>query len=171
LKRGWTLQELLIVIAIIGALAGIGFPMIGRFKKTAQRATCLNALRGLGVAVEGYTSDHQGFLPDLKMGRGSKTGGDNVLEVELLDYVDDPMAFKCPADDEEFEKTGSSYHWNSLISGMPQTRVTIFGMESDSDGIPLIADKEAFHGEEEGTNFLFTDQSAGKRLNMEVRSR
>ncbi|MEJ6579974.1 MAG: type II secretion system protein [Akkermansiaceae bacterium] len=171
MKRGWTLQELLIVIAIIGALAGIGFPMIGKFKKTAQRATCLNALRGLGVAVEGYTSDHQGFLPDLKMGRGSKTGGDNVLEVELLDYVDDPMAFKCPADDEEFEKTGSSYHWNSLISGMPQTRVTIFGMESDSDGIPLIADKEAFHGEEEGTNFLFTDQSAGKRLNMEVRSR
>jgi prepilin-type N-terminal cleavage/methylation domain-containing protein len=110
LKRGWTLQELLIVIAIIGALAGIGFPMIGKFKKTAQRATCLNALRGLGVAVEGYTSDHQGFLPDLKMGRGSKTGGDNVLEVELLDYVDDPMAFKCPADDEEFELSLEQSH-------------------------------------------------------------
>ncbi|YCM44146.1 type II secretion system protein [Verrucomicrobiaceae bacterium 227] len=171
MKRGWTLQELLIALVIIAALAGIGFPMIGKFKKTAQRATCLNALRNLGTAVEGYTVDHQGFLPDLKMGRSSKVGGDNVLEVALLDYVDDPMAFKCPADDDEFEKTGSSYHWNSLISGMPQTQVTIFGMESESDRIPLIADKEAFHGEEEGTNFLFIDMSAGKRLNLDVRSR
>lgn len=171
MKRGWTLQELLIAILIIGAIAGIAFPVIGGFKRTAQQATCLNSLRGLGVAVEGYVADNQGFMPRLRMGRSSKSGG-NVLETELLDYVgNDPFAFRCPSDEEEFEKTGSSYHWNNLISGLPQTRLAIFGLETESDGIPLISDKESFHGEDQGTNFLFADMSAGKRLNLKVNSR
>lgn len=171
MKRGWTLQELLIVILIMGAIAGIAFPVIGGFKKTAHQASCLNSLRGLGVAVEGYLADNQGFMPNLRMGRSSKTGGGNVLETELLDYAGDANAFRCPADEEFFEKTGSSYHWNNLVSGLPQSRLAIFGMETESDGIPLIADKEAFHGKEEGTNFLFADMSAGKRLNLKVNSR
>jgi hypothetical protein len=34
--------------------------------------------------------------------------------------------------------------------------------------IPLIHDKEAFHGDEDGTNFLFMDMSAGRDVNFDV---
>gem|GEM_PF-4187259 len=41
----------------------MNFPVIGKFKKTAQRVTCLNALPGLGTVVEAYTYDPNRGIP------------------------------------------------------------------------------------------------------------
>ncbi|MDD4153709.1 MAG: prepilin-type N-terminal cleavage/methylation domain-containing protein, partial [bacterium] len=48
-KRGFTLIELLVVIAIIAILAAILFPVFGRAREQARKATCQSNLKQLGL--------------------------------------------------------------------------------------------------------------------------
>lgn len=161
-NRGFTLIEVLVVVAILATLVGIGIPvgksMIARSRETA----CLGQLRSLGVALESYLQDHNQMLPELAMGRSSKTDETPVLETVLLSYVETPDAFKCPQDRREFEKSGSSYFWNHLQSGEPISKVAFFMISDRPDKIPLISDKEAWHPG--GTNFLYADQTSSNRV-------
>lgn len=166
MKRGWTLQELLVAMAIMGALVVLAVPIGGLVKRKSQQAACVNVLRGLGVALEGYLIDHQQRYPDIEMGRSSKGGDQKVLEVVLLEYVGSETAFRCPADHEEFAKTGSSYFWNETQSGRKYHQLGFMGLEGDS--IPLIYDKESFHGDQNGTNFLYADQSVNQKVDFDV---
>jgi len=160
----------MIAMGIVVVLAGIAIPVFWGMRERAHQAGCVNQLRGLGVALEGYMIDHGNFFPNLKMGRKSHTGGENVIERALLPYAGGPESFRCPADHEHFEDTGCSYFWNHLASGMKHSTVAMYGMDSGEMSIPLIHDKESFHGDENGTNFLFLDMSAGRDLNFEVES-
>jgi prepilin-type N-terminal cleavage/methylation domain-containing protein/prepilin-type processing-associated H-X9-DG protein len=62
-ERAFTLIELLVVIAIIAILAAMLLPSLSRAKGSAQRISCLNNLRQLGLATQMYLSDSQGFYP------------------------------------------------------------------------------------------------------------
>jgi prepilin-type N-terminal cleavage/methylation domain-containing protein/prepilin-type processing-associated H-X9-DG protein len=62
-RSGFTLPELLTVIAIIGVLAGILIPIVGRVRDTANSSQCMSNLRQIGVALKLYTTDHQNTLP------------------------------------------------------------------------------------------------------------
>jgi prepilin-type N-terminal cleavage/methylation domain-containing protein/prepilin-type processing-associated H-X9-DG protein len=64
--RSWcafTLAELLVVIAVIGVLAGLLLPVLGRARESARGAACLNNLRQWGLATYLYIADHDGYLP------------------------------------------------------------------------------------------------------------
>lgn len=161
-RRGFTLMEILIVLVVIAVLAFIGIPLGRSVVAKSRGASCLNQLRSLGVALEGYLQEHNRVLPSLAMGRSSKSDESPVLETELLTYVETPDAFKCPQDSKEFEKSGSSYLWNHLQSGLPVSQVAFFGIKDRPDKIPLILDKEAWHPG--GTNFLYADQSASNKI-------
>ncbi|MGJ8698281.1 MAG: type II secretion system protein [Verrucomicrobiaceae bacterium] len=171
MKRGFTLTEILIVVAVIGALVAIGLPIGKMVKEKTERAACQNVLRNLGVCLEGYLSDHNDMMPPLYMGRKSKNDDAAVLEVELLPYARNEFAFECPSDHEHFEKSGSSYFWNETLSGMKRSRMTFMGSDADGSVIPLIFDKESYHGEENGVNFLYADQSIQTKLNFSIGAR
>ncbi|CAM3176352.1 DUF1559 domain-containing protein [Rariglobus hedericola] len=59
----FTLIELLTVIAIIGVLASIIIPVIGRVRESAKSSRCTNNLRQIGLAIQTYSSEHKGSLP------------------------------------------------------------------------------------------------------------
>ena len=60
--RGFTLVELLVVITIIGILIALLLPAVQAAREAARRASCLNNLTQIGVALENYQSAH-GVLP------------------------------------------------------------------------------------------------------------
>lgn len=59
----FTLVELLTVIAIIGILAAIIIPVVGKVRAAGQKSNCASNLRQIGVALTSYISDHKGRLP------------------------------------------------------------------------------------------------------------
>lgn len=62
-KAGFTLIELLVVMAVIGALAGLLFPAVQSIRAQAQRASCLNNMRQIGVGITNYTVSRQHYPP------------------------------------------------------------------------------------------------------------
>lgn len=82
-KKGFTLIELLVVIAIIAILAAILFPVFAKAREKARQAACLANCKQLGLALEQYKQDWEGFFPRRSLGPDSK--------------VDPATAPECPA--------------------------------------------------------------------------
>lgn len=61
--RGFTLLELMAVIALIGTLSALLLPAISKAKKRVATAVCSNNLRQWGLATMLYVTDHEDFLP------------------------------------------------------------------------------------------------------------
>ena len=64
---GFTLVELLVVMAIIGSLASLLLPALGAAKERAKVAKVHAELYGLGLALEMYADDHEGQLPPVRV--------------------------------------------------------------------------------------------------------
>lgn len=75
---GFTLVELLVVVAIFAVLAALLFPALGRAKEKPRATACLSNLRQWGLAYRMYADDNEGFLP--RRGQG----------VQVLDRIDRP---------------------------------------------------------------------------------
>lgn len=63
-RGAFTLIELLTVIAIIGILAALIFPTVGKVRETAQRTVDANNLREIVKAAQIYAADNNDRLPD-----------------------------------------------------------------------------------------------------------
>lgn len=58
LCRGFTLVELLVVVAILALLAGLLLPALARARESAHSSRCVSNLRQLGFATQMYWDDH-----------------------------------------------------------------------------------------------------------------
>ena len=64
-KKGFTLTEVLVVIAIIGILASMAVPAVMAARLRALNTQCQNNLRNIGTAFAGYQSDKQKYPPSI----------------------------------------------------------------------------------------------------------
>ena len=62
-RKGFTLVEIMIVVAIIGLLAAIALPNFVRARNTTQRNACINNLRQVSGCKDQYALDHNGTAP------------------------------------------------------------------------------------------------------------
>ena len=78
----FTLVELLVVISIIGLLAGLSVPALQRSRSAADQAVCTANLKGLGQALNTYVGEGGAFPPvQVTTGRGSGATSQNWTDL------------------------------------------------------------------------------------------
>lgn len=158
-EMGLTMIEILIVMAILAVLISLGVPSYRLVKANARSAVCSSKLRDIGIGFNNYFLEHGMTFPEMVAARESREEEAPALDTVLLEYVGDEFSFQCPADHEGiFEKTGSSYFWNSLLNGQKTSNLKLLGMTGQASGIPIVSDKENFHEDVgDGVNVLYAD--------------
>jgi prepilin-type N-terminal cleavage/methylation domain-containing protein/prepilin-type processing-associated H-X9-DG protein len=96
----FTLIELLVVIAIIGILAAILFPVFGRARENARRASCQANLKQIGLAIVQYSHDYDERMPFQWYTNAPYGGNGDARSNRWMDsvfpYVKNEQMFTCP---------------------------------------------------------------------------
>lgn len=99
-RTGFTLIEVLVVVAIIALLVSILLPSLSRAKEQARRAVCAGRLHNMGVAVLSYAHSNQGKIiqcrdADVQVALDPRlTSRSNPTSNDPADYVDWQAAAK-----------------------------------------------------------------------------
>ncbi|WP_309398675.1 type II secretion system protein [Cerasicoccus maritimus] len=113
---GFTLVELLAVMAIVGVLASILIPVVGTVRQSAKRSVCASNLRQLSSASLLYSNDHNGDLIATPFQEAGKYWFRQVYPyLDNDEYKVTSSVFQCPDDDsaiEAFETNGTE--WNAI---------------------------------------------------------
>jgi prepilin-type processing-associated H-X9-DG protein len=157
--RGWTVTEMLVAAVVVALLAGVSVPLWGQMSARAKAAACRGNLLQIGTALAAYLNDHDLEYPAVNPGRRPDGGDGATLPAALGAYLEDDGVFRCPADgDGVWERTGTSYYWNSVLNGQRAGELSFFGVVKNAAKIPVVVDKEEFHRSVgDGVNVLYAD--------------
>lgn len=116
-RAGFTLVELLAVLAITGVLVALVTAGMQRARVAALRTECASNLRQIGMGVLLYAADHDGWLPPTTHSAGADFERAWIYGIApYLDYFDDVRI--CPADpyaENRRRGGGTSYILNNIV--------------------------------------------------------
>ena len=142
-QRGFTLVELLVVVAIVALLAGLLAPGITGAREAGRSAVCLSNLRQVQAANDLYANDHAGSLapgaPDmlrnLTRWHGSRDKATDPFRPEggtLSEHLGTTLVRECPTfagvlrtlaeTGAGFERSAGGYGYNNAFAGVVRTR-------------------------------------------------
>ena len=133
-SRGFTLVELLVVVAIIGLLIGITLPAIQSVRAAARRTLCSNRIRQVGLAVQAFESTFGRFPVGIHDPNAVDLRSISWL-TQLLPYIEQQNLWNTV--DASFQTQGSPF----LHVGL-QTPVKLFQCPSD----PRSGESQFTHG-------------------------
>jgi len=114
----FTLIELLVVIAIIAILAALIFPVFSRAREKARQASCASNLKQLGLAMQMYADDYDGFYT---RGQFWPWDSSHTWIHTTRPYVGNDEVFHCPsADPNRFSYGYNIAYWGAgdYLDGM-----------------------------------------------------
>jgi prepilin-type N-terminal cleavage/methylation domain-containing protein len=167
--RGFTLVEMLVVIAIIGILAALLLPALAQGKARARRIQCLNQLRQAGIAFNMFAHDHGGLFPMnvSPANGGAEDAAQSALHLAGQFYFSyrlwqpisnelvNPKVLACPAD-EQREPTMN-------FAALRNTNLSYFIALNADPALPtsiLAGDRNVTNSSSPGSVFqLTTDQT------------
>lgn len=84
-RSGFTLVEIMIVVAIIGLLAAIAIPSFMKSRTTSQQNACINNLRQIESGKEQWAMAN------------NRSDGDTIDNAEVASYLKGSTLPSCPA--------------------------------------------------------------------------
>ncbi len=133
----FTLVELLVVVAIIGILAGLTLPVLSKARQKGVATSCINNLLQLGKANAMYSNEYEYYMPcqasDVQMatdgklwlGHRRKVGSDTIVDLKdgfITNYLyDNTQVLTCPGwkkadtDTDQLVSKATGYGYNTGI--------------------------------------------------------
>ena len=129
-RAAFTLVELMIVILIIGLLAGIATPVIFTAMTTARQFTIINETQQINAAVERFRTDHGFYPPTFNSGAA---GGVNSL-AQFRTYLN-----RIAPNNSEVSSGGLAKWWAQVGSNLDQRSGLVFWLSglANSKQYPL----------------------------------
>jgi prepilin-type N-terminal cleavage/methylation domain-containing protein len=107
-RAGFTLVELLVVVAIVALLFGLAFPVLLKTRESARSTQCLNNLRQLALGFRLYADLHNDRLPNTE---------DNPWFIQIAPHLEmQEDVFFCPADPVDADL---GYDWRDDAAALP----------------------------------------------------
>lgn len=99
---GFTLVEILVVLAVIGLLAALLFPVFARVRENGRATQCAAHLRQVDLALAQYEEDNDGYYPEA----GAEVSWDAIdpqtgrgpWMQQIYPYTGNAQLYACPSD-------------------------------------------------------------------------
>ena len=114
-RTAFTLVELMIVIVIIGILAGIAVPVVNGALRRAKEFTIENEVQQMGAAIDKFETQHGFFPPTFGV------GGAITSQAEFLRYLN-----RIAPNHAETSSGGLTQWWNQVGSQLDERSSLVF---------------------------------------------